>query len=190
MRAIHWPATSSMTTNWGSLRPDSRATMVAAGMPSRRVRAIPASSSRSRICGAGWMPQPTPAQMSTAATEPQVPGPGLPRPAPKKVATVQAQRVLWAAGGEVAALGVGSVVIRVSVAATAQASQVFEDFGVQAARAALVDAHGPLAKVDLAAAVTAEGEVLVFDSYEHTAGGAAEEFYEFFLWGHGCVPGS
>jgi len=30
-RAIQTPATSSMTTNWGSLRPDSRATMVAAG---------------------------------------------------------------------------------------------------------------------------------------------------------------
>src|ERR1035437_1905024 len=186
MRAIHWPATSSMTTNWGSLRPDSRATMVAAGMPSRRGRTIPASSSRTRICGAGWMPQATPAQMSTAATEPQVPGPGLPRPAPKKVATVQAQRVLPAAGRELGA----SVVMGISVAATAQASQVFEDFGVQDRRADLVDAHGPLAKVDLAAAVRAEREVLVFDSYEHTAGGAAEEFYEFFLWGHGCVPGS
>ncbi len=30
------------------------------------------------------------AHSSTAATEPQVPGPGLPKPAPKKVATVQA----------------------------------------------------------------------------------------------------
>ena len=41
-RAIHWPATSSMTTNCGSWRPDSRATMVAAGMPRRSVRAMPA----------------------------------------------------------------------------------------------------------------------------------------------------
>jgi len=37
-------------------------------------------------------------QRRTAATEPQVPGPGLPNPAPKKVATVQAQNVLWAEG--------------------------------------------------------------------------------------------
>ena len=36
--AIHWPATSSMTTKPGSLRPDSRATMVAAGMPRTKRR--------------------------------------------------------------------------------------------------------------------------------------------------------
>ncbi|WP_433982929.1 hypothetical protein RBB78_13600 [Tunturiibacter empetritectus] len=33
MRAMSWPATSSMTTWPGSSRPDSWATMVAAGMP-------------------------------------------------------------------------------------------------------------------------------------------------------------
>jgi hypothetical protein len=39
-RVMAWPATSSMTTNWGSLRPDSRATMVAAGMPRIRAKAM------------------------------------------------------------------------------------------------------------------------------------------------------
>jgi hypothetical protein len=39
------------------------------------------------------MSQANAAQRRTAATEPQVPGPGLPKPAPKKVAMVQAQRV-------------------------------------------------------------------------------------------------
>ena len=42
--AIHCPATSSMTTNCGSLRPLSRAAMVAAGTPMAMEIAIPARS--------------------------------------------------------------------------------------------------------------------------------------------------
>ena len=60
------------------------------------------------------------AQMRSAATEPQVPGPGLPRPAPKKVATVQAQRVLFwtSVGSEMFA---GLVVIGIAALAVATA---------------------------------------------------------------------
>jgi hypothetical protein len=62
-----------------------------------------------------------------------------------------------------------------------EAAQVFEDFGVEDGGADLVNAHGPFAEVDLAAAVTAKREVLVFHLHEHTASGAVEELYGFFL---------
>ena len=75
----------------------------------------------------------------------------------------------------------------VSALAAAEASEVFEDFGVEDGGADFVDTHGPLAEVDLAAAVRAEGEVLVFDSNEHTAGGAVVELYGFFLWRHRTI---
>jgi hypothetical protein len=85
------------------------------------------------------------AQRSTAAMEPQVPGPGLPNPAPKKVATVQAQRVLCSAGVEVGEL----VFIEVSV----QAGEVFKNLGVKDGGTDLVHAHGPFAQVNFAATV-------------------------------------
>ena len=64
--------------------------MVAAGMPSEE-REGDAGEEDERECVWGGMEeQAQAAQRRTAATEPQVPGPGLPKPAPKKVATVHA----------------------------------------------------------------------------------------------------
>src|SRR5258708_5534786 len=96
-------------------------------------------------------------QRSTAATDPQVPGPGLPRPTPKNVATVHAHGVLRAAsgGGE---SGVGLFVI-LFPALAADFAKVLKDFRIEDGGTDLVDAHGPLAEIDLAAAVAAEREV-------------------------------
>src|ERR1017187_4096561 len=174
-----------MTTKPGSWRPLSWAAMVAAGMPRITARAMAASRTRSKVCGAGCRPQATAAQSRRAATEPQVPGPGLPRPAPKKVATVQAQKVLRAVPATTVEAGL--LVIGVSSAA-AEVAEIFEDFWVQNRRADLVDAHGPFAKVDFAAAVRAEREVLVFQTDQHAAGGTAKEFYGFFLGSHLSIP--
>jgi hypothetical protein len=77
-----------------------------------------------------------------------------------------------------------SVFIRVPAAVVAEFAEVFEDFGVEDGRTDFVDAHGPFAEIDFAAAVTAEREVFVGHADEHAAGGAVEEFYGFFLCGH------
>jgi hypothetical protein len=56
-----------------------------------------------------------------------VPGPGLPSPAPKKVAIAQAQtvRVLGGAAGAVAELFV------VTIALPTHLTEIFEDFGIE-----------------------------------------------------------
>ena len=69
----------------------------------------------------------------------------------------------------------------------AEGAQVFEHVGIEDGRADLVDAGGPLAEVDLAAAVTAEREVLAIERDEFRAGGAAEEFRGFFLGSLGVI---
>jgi len=105
----------------------------------------------------------------------------LPKPAPKKVAMVQAQRVFRAAGAGLAVLGVGLVFIGVFLLA---AAKVFENLGVEDGRTDLVDAHGPFAEIDLAATVAAEGKVLVCVADEHSAGRAAENLSRFFSGSH------
>src|ERR1700678_1573413 len=77
----------------------------------------------------------------------------------------------------VAALGVSA----------AKGAQVFEYLRVKHGRTDFVDARGPLAQVDLAAAVGAEREVFAVEDYEFTAGGAAQEFGGFFLGSHGIL---
>jgi len=121
--------------------------------------------------------------------EPQVPGPGLPRPPPKKVAMVQAHRVFfWTgelAGSRLFVMGFAGLVLSAAEplrgvlvswelpdcasfimeirASRAQAFEVFEDFGIEDGGADLVDAGGPLAEVDFATAVGAEGEVFTVE---------------------------
>jgi hypothetical protein len=63
-------------------------------------------------------------------------------------------------------------------------TQIFEDFGVKDWRADFVDAHGPLAEIDLAAAVRTKREVLVRGADQHSAGGAVEKFDGFFPGSH------
>jgi hypothetical protein len=67
----------------------------------------------------------------------------------------------------------------------AETAKVFEDFRVEDWGADFVHAGCPLAEIDLAAAVTAEGEVLVVEADQFAAGGAAEELGGFFLGWHG-----
>ncbi len=113
----------------------------------------------------------------------------MPKPAPKKVPMVQAQRVFRAeaveagveAGVGLVVLGVGSVFIGIFLLA---ATQVFEDFGVEDRRADFIDAHGPFAEVNLAATIAAEGKILVCAADEHSAGGAMEKLGGFFPGGH------
>src|ERR1035437_5866712 len=125
-------------------------------------------------------------QMSTAATEPQVPGPGLPKPEPKKVAMIHAHHfvafLFWTGGVE------GSVVIAVLAVAAGQVAQIFKDLGVEDGRTDPVDTGGPLSEIDLAAAVAAEGKIFGVHLHQHAASGAAEELSGFLLWGHGRVP--
>jgi hypothetical protein len=60
------------------------------------------------------------------------------------------------------------VLIGVPAGSAPKPVEVFEHIGVQHRRADLVDARGPLAQVDFAAAIAAEREVLVFWLYEHS----------------------
>src|SRR5919109_223684 len=78
-----------MTTNPGSLRPLSRSTRVAAGIPSAvastaRLITVP-------VCHEELIQWLTSHQSKTVAADPQLPGPGRMRPTPKKVATNHAQ---------------------------------------------------------------------------------------------------
>jgi hypothetical protein len=148
-------------------------------MPRTSERAIPARRASRRVWRAGWARAVYAYQRRTAATEPHVPGPGLPKPAPKKVATVQAQYFL----PFLFSTGVveGSVFITVPALSAAEVAEVLEDFRVEDGRADLVDARGPLAEVDLAATVAAEGEIFVADADQHAASGTTEELYVFLL---------
>ena len=78
---------------------------MAAGTPEATDYTIPINTTSKRPLGVGWKSRPRAPQSRTAATEPQVPGPGLPNPAPKKVAIVQAHGVFRAVsdGGETVA---------------------------------------------------------------------------------------
>ena len=83
--AISWPATSSMTTICGSLLPNPRATLVAAGMPISVTASATAISTGTR--DEGGRKRASTAHSTTVIADAQVPGPGRSRPIPKKVAT-------------------------------------------------------------------------------------------------------
>lgn len=87
--AINCPATSSITTNWGSLVPDARATRVAAGIPIAVTKAARPSATGARRFGC--RPRDNAAHRSTLVADAHVPGPGPKRPTPKKVAIAVAQ---------------------------------------------------------------------------------------------------
>src|ERR1700689_4481577 len=89
MSVTSWPATSSITTNCGSLRPEERATRVAAGIPISVTSAAATTVDQFRL-GAG-IARVANAHRITVASDVQVPGPGLSRPTPKNVATSVAQ---------------------------------------------------------------------------------------------------
>jgi hypothetical protein len=89
MTATSCPATSSTTTNCGSFKPEERATSVAAGIPMRVTAAAAIMVAQARFATGIW--ELANAHTKTVANEPHVPGPGLRRPVPKKVATSVAQ---------------------------------------------------------------------------------------------------
>ena len=74
-----------MTTNCGSFSPEARATSVAAGIPMRVTTAAATIVAQVRL--ATGIRELANAHKITVASDPHVPGPGLRRPAPKKVAT-------------------------------------------------------------------------------------------------------
>jgi hypothetical protein len=90
-----WPATSSMTTNCGSLMPVARTTRVEAGMPMSVTTKTAMIVARVRLptgMSEDVDADNTAPHRTMVAIEAQVPGPGLRRPMPKKVATSVAQR--------------------------------------------------------------------------------------------------
>src|SRR5215469_1231862 len=89
IRVISWPATSSITTQPGSSRPSSRATLVAAGIPT--AIATPARAIVVSGCQDGGIQCASHHHSNTVAAEPHVPGDTGRRPEPKNVATTQAQ---------------------------------------------------------------------------------------------------
>ena len=94
--------------------------------------------------GLGWASHANEAQRRTAATEPQVPGPGLRKPTPKKVATAHQGFVgFWSGALEVPSLLIGTIAVG------AEAAKIFENFWVEDGRADFVDAHGPFAAIVL-----------------------------------------
>ncbi len=161
-RAIHCPATSSMTTNCGSLRPLSRAAMVAAGTPTAMESAMPARSAIEQRLRRGMnAPGERGPQQNRGHGSPGA-GTGLAVSGAEEGGDCESPSwFCFAAGGAVGT----SVVIGVTAASTgasaACAAQVFQHFGVEYRRADLVNAHRPLAQVDLAATVAAEREVFV-----------------------------
>ena len=69
--------------------------------------------------------------------EPQVPGPGLPKPAPKSVAIAHhGMERPFLTGGAAGSL----IVMGVAAAVRAQAAEVFQHFRIEDGRAYLVDA--------------------------------------------------
>ena len=135
------------------------------------------SSAMKRMIGLGWASQTNAAQSRTPAMEPQVPGPGLMKPTPKKVAMAHQALV----GFSTEEAGERSLLIG-TVAVEAEAAEIFENFRVEDGRADFVDSHGPFAEIDFATAVAAKGKVFVADADDHCAGRAMEEFGGFFAW--------
>src|SRR5205814_667965 len=85
---IHCPATSSITTNEGSSMPALLETRVAAGIP--RTTATKISAPKTSGCHLGGVMSAAISQTRIAQSEPQEPGAGWIRPAPKNVATARA----------------------------------------------------------------------------------------------------
>src|SRR6478609_244473 len=92
IKAIICPATSSITTNPGSLMPLSRATTVEGGIPiTVTTKEITSAERVSHAAGSQW---PAPHQSKTVTAAAHVPEPGCKWPMPKKVAISQERRDL------------------------------------------------------------------------------------------------
>jgi len=156
------PATSSMTTCCGSFLPQPRASRVAARMPT----AVTATISN-RIMGTwahGGSRKATSHQTSTAAKDPQVPGPGRSRPTPKKVATSVAH---LGAGVDVSTTSIGLLDVLIGVV------DIVGLWIVQR-RGDNIRAAGPLAEVNQSASVAAKRKLGIAGDYDLLACGASQ----------------
>lgn len=176
MRVISCPAVSSMTTNCGSFKPELRATRVAAGIPMTTARAA-----NPMLTGTTHGPgshRDTMAQTITVAREPQVPGPGFIRPAPKNVATSVAQRgargrVVTSSGRELGAGTLGSLVL--FIIRMAGVGRWFEFLiGIGQRGRYDVVSPGPLTQINRAATLAAKREFGVRTLHRILADGATQ----------------
>jgi len=116
--------------------------------------AIAAITPKVAGCHAAGIHLPSPNQMSAAAADPQVPGPGFIFPAPKKVATKVAQ-------SEAEASACPSAIPRISFFISVVAKVLdFTFFRVLHRRGHYIFSAGPFAKINHPATFAAEREVL------------------------------
>jgi len=101
---------------------------------------------------------------------------GLPKPPREECGDGPGPPLCSSRFGQAAGAGEGLFVMRVS----GEAAQVFEDSGSRWG-ADLVNAHGPFAEVDLAAAVTAKGKSSSFICTSIPQVGQWRSFTDFFL---------
>jgi len=146
-----------MTTKWGSSTPEALATRVAAGMPI--ATATTANPARTPGCQCVGIHLANVNQMSTAAADPQVPGPGLNRPAPKKVATIVAQSGAAASGRRGDVSRISLLAMSVFISAVTE-TLYFAVVGVLHWRGDDVLSAGPFAQINQSASFAAEREVL------------------------------
>lgn len=129
------------------------ARLVAAGIPSAMT--IAAKIASVAVCASRGTQRLTPNHIKVAASDPQVPGPGRKRPIPKKVAVSSAHR-----GADVAGVLAGGCAVSVFISLAWKVLQLGFVGDVLHRRGDHVFSAGPLAKINQAAALTAEREVL------------------------------
>jgi len=159
---MSWPATSSITTWPGSLRPDSCSTMLDAGMPT--MMTIQTMTVVTSHCQFGEMRKCARSHHNPSVTsDAHVPEPGRQKPIPTNVPTAHAHFVrcgrssswtMLSSGGSVGFVS-GSWGIRASVRLVDR----FRLVGIERWSAHHVCAAGPLPQVDQAAAFAAEREL-------------------------------
>jgi len=142
-----------MTTNCGSFTPVARETAVAAGIPMSVTAAAAMAVAQVRLAMGIW--ELASAQRMTVARDPHVPGPGLMRPMPKKVA----MRVAQSGARDFAAVLGEEPVTFLSISVLVGDVLAHGSLAVGDWRGDHVSTAGPLAQVDLTAMVTAEREV-------------------------------
>src|SRR5215469_5004905 len=163
IRVTSCPPTSSMTTCDGSFLPQPRASRVAEGMPTAVMMMIRTMITGIRANTGSCVASPH--QSSTVASEPHVPGAGRKRPTPKKVATVPAF--------EDASVGLFAMAFRIAGIVGLRVVQRRGDD---------VSAACPLAEVNGAATLAAEGELRIAGEDEFFAGGTPETASALLLY--------
>ena len=95
-----------------------------------------------------------------------MPGPGRPKPAPKNVATIQAQSGAFTRGWLV---DISVVLVVVAMTFLLRFLHALDVFGIGDRAGDHVTTAGPLSKIDEAAALAAEREVRIFAQHKLAA---------------------